>query len=78
VVRSAGELAVQEARFTGTHTGTLRAPSGDIPATGRSVDLRYVGVQSVENGRVASFHLYFDQAELLTQLGLMPEHATAG
>jgi ketosteroid isomerase-like protein len=74
-VRGGGDLAVQEARFTGTHTGTLHAPSGDVPATGRRVDLRYTAVQTVREGRVTSFHLYFDQVDLLTQLGLMPAPA---
>jgi steroid delta-isomerase-like uncharacterized protein len=78
VVQGAGELAVQEAHFTGTHTGTLHAPTGDIPATGRRVDIRYTGVHTVSGGRITSMHLYFDQAELLTQLGLMPAPATAG
>jgi predicted ester cyclase len=78
VVRGAGDLAVQEAHFTGTHTGTLRAPTGDIPPTGRKVDIRYTCVHSVEGGRITSMHLYFDQAEMLIQLGLMPEPAAAG
>jgi ketosteroid isomerase-like protein len=78
VVRGGGDLAVQEARFTGTHTGTLHAPSGDIPATGRRVDIRYTGVHSVRGGLITSMHLYFDQAEMLIQLGLMPAPAAAG
>lgn len=78
VVRGGGDLATQEGHFTGTHTGTLHAPQGDISPTGRKVDIRYVGVQTVSGGLITSFHLYFDQAEMLTQLGLMPAAAAAG
>jgi steroid delta-isomerase-like uncharacterized protein len=78
VIRGGGDLATQEGRFTGTHTGTLRTPTGDIPATGRRVDVRYTGVHAVAGDRITSMHLYFDQAEMLTQLGLMPAPAQAG
>jgi limonene-1,2-epoxide hydrolase len=61
---------VHEGRATGTHTGTLRGPAGEIAATGRSADMRFCGVCEVEEGKITSFHLYFDQAELMSQLGL--------
>jgi len=61
---------VHEGRFVGTHAGTLRGPAGEIAATGRTVDARFTGVYEFEEGKITSFHLYFDQAELFTQLGL--------
>ena len=61
---------MHEGRFVGTHTGTLRGPAGEIAATGRTVDARFTGVNEFEEGKITSFHLYFDQAELLTQLGI--------
>jgi hypothetical protein len=42
------------------------------------VDIRYTGVHSVRGGLITSMHLYFDQAEMLIQLGLMPAPAAAG
>jgi hypothetical protein len=41
--------------------------------------LRGRGVQilRVEGGTVADTRLYFDQVQVLTQLGLMPEPSTA-
>jgi hypothetical protein len=69
--------AVQAARFRGTHTGTLHAPSGDIPATGRSVDIRYCVVYRLKGGLVTSLELYFDQLDMLSQLGLVPQTAAA-
>lgn len=68
----ADPYVVTEGTFTGTHKGTLRTPQGDIAATGNELKLRYVSVQRIEKGKVASEHLYFDQAEFMTQLGLAP------
>ena len=73
----AGDWVVQEFTFTGTHTGTLTTPDGDIPPTNRSATGRGVQIMHVENGKISQEHLYFDQVELLTQLGLMPQPATA-
>ncbi len=69
--------AVTESVFSGTHTGTLQTPNGDIPPTGRRVSLRQVAVQRIKDGVIASEHLYFDQLELMAQLGLAPAPATA-
>lgn len=73
----AGDWVVQEFTFSGSHTGTLSSADGDIPATGRSVTGRGVQIQRIADGRIAEEHVYFDQVELLRQLGLMPEPATA-
>jgi predicted ester cyclase/heme-degrading monooxygenase HmoA len=63
---------VHEGRFVGTHTGTLRTPAGEIAPTGRVLDARFCGVYEVDNGKITSTHLYFDQADLMAQLGLAP------
>lgn len=67
-----GGSAAQEARFLGTHTGTLRSAAGDIPPTGRSVDIPFLALLSVAEGRITSFRAYFDEVDMLTQLGLLP------
>ncbi len=67
-----GDTAVTESTYSGTHTGTLRTPNGDIPATGKRVQGRQVAVQRVREGQVWSEHLYFDQMEFLGALGLIP------
>lgn len=66
-----GSLGVLEAVFEGTHTETLHAPSGDVPATGRRVSVPFVNVCEFAGDRYTDFVLYFDQVELLTQLGLV-------
>ena len=60
------------------HTpGDPRGPGGEIPATGKQLVGRGAEIVRVENGKAAEFQLYFDQVQVLTQLGLMPEPATA-
>lgn len=63
---------IHEGTATGTHTGTLRGPAGEIPATGRRAQLNFCGVYEFDEGKITSFNLYFDQLEMLTQLGLTP------
>ena len=73
VLIAEGEHVVEQARYTGTHTGTWRSPDGvEIPATGRTLDFPFVGVFRVEGGKISSIRLFYDQVEVLAQLGLMP------
>ena len=66
-----GDTAIDEGFLVGTHTGPLVLPDGQsIPATGKSVRLRACDVATVQNGRATSHRFYFDQMELLQQLGL--------
>jgi len=74
-VREAGDTVVVEGRFVGTHTGPLAAPEGDVEPTGASIDLRFADVSRVRDGRIVSYHTYYDQLGLLTQLGLLGESA---
>jgi steroid delta-isomerase-like uncharacterized protein len=68
-----GDFVVEHGRYIGTHTGTWRGPDGvEIPATGKSMDFPFCAIFRVNNGKIASIRLYYDQLELLTQLGLMP------
>ncbi len=73
----AGDWVVHEFTFTGTHTGTLTSPDGDIPPTNRSVTGHGVQIQRIERGRIVDERVYFDQVEMLSQLGLMPEPTPA-
>jgi steroid delta-isomerase-like uncharacterized protein len=72
-----GDTIVQEFTFEGTHTATLHAPTGDIPATNRRLSGRGAQVLKVRDGLIADTQLYFDQVDVLTQLGLMPALAAA-
>ena len=72
-----GEWAVQQFTFEGTHEDTLSGPDGDIPATHRRLKGRGADVFHLVDGKIAEEYLYFDQVQVMTQLGLMPEPASA-
>jgi heme-degrading monooxygenase HmoA/predicted ester cyclase len=60
-----------EGRFVGTHSGCLRRPAGDIRPTGRRVDIWFAVVHECDDGKITSTHIYYDQTDLLAQLGVL-------
>jgi predicted ester cyclase len=64
--------AAAEGTLRGTHDGVLRTPNGDVPPTGRAVDLRWSAVYATDGDTLKSEHLFFDQMDFLGQLGLLP------
>jgi len=56
----------------GTNTGPLHMPTGDVPPTGRAVELRFCDVYRVSNGKIVSYRSYYDVFGFLQQLGLIP------
>ncbi|TMC49678.1 MAG: ester cyclase [Chloroflexi bacterium] len=66
------DTIIVEGTFSGTQTGTLTGPGGDIPATGRRFELDYCDVFKVRDGKVVAHRVYFDQLSLLGQLGVTP------
>jgi steroid delta-isomerase-like uncharacterized protein len=77
-VHIAGDVAVEEGTFTGTHDGVLHTSAGDIPPTGRHVTADYIEVHRFRDGKSIHSNLMYDQFEMLEQLGLMPVPAPAG
>jgi predicted ester cyclase len=69
------DVAVEEGTFMGTQGGILRGPTGDIPPTGRSVQVDYIQVLRFRDGKHISFNLMFDRMAMLEQLGLVPTPA---
>jgi predicted ester cyclase len=55
-------------RSRGTHLG----PLGDIPATGRKASNHGCTVMDVKNSKVGHAWVYFDNAHLLRQIGVLP------
>ena len=70
-----GDAAVEEGTFRGTQNGVLHAPTGDIPPTGRSVEVDYIQVLRFRDGKHVSFNLMLDRLTMLAQLGLVPTSA---
>lgn len=67
-----GSAAAAEGTLTGTHTGVLHTPNGDVAPTGRRVELRWAAVYATDGETLKSEHLFFDQMDFLGQLGLLP------
>ena len=71
------DLAATELVFEGTNTGPMTAPDGTMPPTGRRVTIRLASILQIKDGAIASEHVYLDQLDMLTQLGLMPTTSSA-
>jgi steroid delta-isomerase-like uncharacterized protein len=67
-----GEWVATEHVGRFTQTGPLVSPAGEIPPTGRSVEVRIAEVYQIKNGKIALLRAYYDGATILRQLGLMP------
>lgn len=66
-----GDLGCLQVRFEGTHTGPLAGSGGaEIPPTGKHVEFLYCIVVRFEQGLVVELDEYYDQLDLLTQIGV--------
>ena len=63
-----GDRVVTKKTFTGTHSAAL----GDLPATGRSVNLQFVDIMRVREGRIIEHWLSMNQLSFMQQLGVIP------
>jgi ketosteroid isomerase-like protein len=72
-----GARVVVEGRFTGTNTGPLQTPAGELPPTGRAMVLPFADVFRVADGKITEHRIYYDTLGLLVQLRLMPGPASA-
>jgi steroid delta-isomerase-like uncharacterized protein len=61
----------------GTHNGTLPTPGGEVPATGRKLDERFVWFADIADGKITGVRDYYNAMAVMMQLGLMPEPAAA-
>lgn len=68
-----GDWLCAEYAFTGTHKGPLTGPTGEIPATGKSLRMEVLGVMKVVNGKITEEKDFFDTATMAKQLGLSAE-----
>jgi steroid delta-isomerase-like uncharacterized protein len=59
---------------TGTNTGPLKTPMGEMPPTGKKMRFRAVDIMQVVDGQITEEWIYYNQAPVLQQLGftLMP------
>ncbi|HWH34868.1 MAG TPA: nuclear transport factor 2 family protein [Acidimicrobiales bacterium] len=69
-----GNRALDEWTCRATNSGIIALPTGaSVPATGNRVTVRGTDICTVDEGAIVEHHIYYDQVELLGQLGLLPE-----
>lgn len=61
-----------------TGTGTDRGPMGDIPPTGKMVEITNYIIQRIENGKIAETWIGWDNLAALVQLGILPSLGAGG
>src|SRR6478609_11233225 len=72
VSRTIGEdQLVDEMIFKFTHTISMDWMLPGIPPTGKRVEVPLVAIVRFRNGKLAHEHIYWDQASVLVQIGLL-------
>ena len=72
ISRTVGEnQVVDELMMTFTHDREVEIMLPGIPPTGRRITIPVVVVVGFENGKVHHEHIYWDQASVLVQVGLL-------
>ena len=66
-----GDTAAGEIEYSGTNTGSMPSPMGGMmPPTGKRMMVPGAFVIKAKDGKIVSFHGYFDQAAMAQQLGM--------
>jgi hypothetical protein len=72
-VDAVGDKLIAEWRVAVTHSGLLTLDEEvALEATGRRIELRGVVIAEFEGDRIRGFRQYWDEADLLEGLGLLP------
>ena len=67
----AGDAYTKQWIMTGVHTGDVPG----LPATGKPFRIRGCGVGRVRDGQIADVTEYWNMAEFLAQVGILPPSA---
>lgn len=67
---ASGTMVMLEVTWRGTHTGPLELPTGMVPATNRTIELRACQVCEIADGKPRMMRQYFDIATMFRQLGI--------
>ena len=65
------QMLIAEGNFVATYsiyTGTLTGPMGNFPATGKSLEMKFLSIFRIENNRIAEVWVEWDNINMLTQL----------
>ena len=72
-----GDRSVVEFVGRGTHRGTFKSPYGNIPATGKAVEMRLCELMEIREGKIVKGTAYYDLSGFLAQLGQVPMRRVA-
>lgn len=67
-VFSSGDMVAVHVTYSGTQTGQM----GPFPPSGLPIDLPFIGLLRVANGKIAEIWVEWDNLNILTQLGHFP------
>jgi steroid delta-isomerase-like uncharacterized protein len=76
-VFGSGNAVAMEGTYSGTNSGPLASPSGEVPATGKYASIPFVTVLETDGERITAHRVYWDQVGFMGQLGLMPAPPSA-
>ncbi len=65
----ANDKIIVKATVTGTNTGPLMTPMGELPSTGKKIRFRVADIIQVVDGKITEEWIYFNQTPVLLQLG---------
>ena len=68
VIFGSGDYVAIRARYIGTQDG----PMGPFPASGKKLELPYIGILRFEDGKIVEIWVEWDNLYALTQLGHFP------
>ena len=67
-----GDVAAIEVAWTGTQTGPLATPDGEIPPTGRRIEIRSTQWVTARDGHTEVIDHHLDVMGIMAQLGVLP------
>jgi steroid delta-isomerase-like uncharacterized protein len=68
-LRAGDGFVVGEFTGSGTNTGPLLTPDGELPPTGRRIDIPFCDVHVLQEGLVTRTHRYWDTGTFTAQIG---------
>ncbi len=68
---SGDDGVTNECIYRATHTRPMETPSGIVEPTGNRIEVEFVEVWRIRDGKVVSGHNYIDSATVMRQLGLI-------
>ena len=69
-----GNMVTTRGYFTGTHKGDFQG----IPPTGKQVNVKYIDIWRVENGKLVENWVRLDELGMMQQLGIIPAPGQGG